>query len=77
MRLMGVVFMVSPYEVGLDKAKLIDEMRQVVLDCLTGDMDWVRSRAYWEARLPTVDPALLVEVLSYVLFVVHKASVKA
>lgn len=74
MRWIEVVFMVSPFEVCLEKSALIDEMRGVVQACVSGEMDWVRSRAYWDARLPTVDPALLAEVLSYVL---HRAAVSA
>jgi len=50
-----------------EKAELIQELTTIVAQQIRGDMDWVRSRAYWEARLPQLDPALLAEALTYAL----------
>ncbi|MCU7097901.1 hypothetical protein [Salmonella enterica] len=49
------------------KAELIKELSTVVRQQIHGEMDWVRARTYWQKRLPTLDPELLAEALSYVL----------
>lgn len=59
------------FENELKKAELIKELREKVEAAINGDMDWVRSRAYWAARLVDIDTALLAEALAYALDRAH------
>jgi outer membrane lipopolysaccharide assembly protein LptE/RlpB len=59
-----------------EKAKLIQELRDRVIQQITGEIDWVHARTYWERRLPEIDPALLAEALSYALCRVKNVSYK-
>lgn len=60
------------FQQAQEKAELIQELTTVVEQQIRGDMDWVRSRAYWEARLSQLDSALLAEALTYAL---HRAAI--
>ncbi|WP_409306142.1 hypothetical protein [Pectobacterium sp. B1J-3] len=54
----------TPYETSKAKAELIDELTKVIKMQIHGSMDWVRSRAYWDSKLPGVDPVILAEALT-------------
>lgn len=48
-------------------AELQHELRRVIADQLTGRMDWVRARTYWQMRLPDVPTDELADALAHVL----------
>jgi hypothetical protein len=48
-------------------AELQQELRRVIADQLTGRMDWVRARTYWQMRLPDVQTDELAEALAHVI----------
>ncbi|PMZ92712.1 MULTISPECIES: hypothetical protein [unclassified Pseudomonas] len=48
-------------------AELQQELRRMVGDQLTGRMDWVRARTYWQIRLPEIPPEELADALTHVL----------
>lgn len=50
------------------KAQIINELTKIVKQQLSGEMDWVRARAYWDSRLPEITPDLLAEALSYAIY---------
>ncbi|QKN82202.1 hypothetical protein [Scandinavium goeteborgense] len=54
-------------EEAKEKAEMISELTKVVGMQLSGEMDFVRSRAYWEFRLPDLPREYLAEALSYAL----------
>ena len=55
------------YQEEKEKAELLQQLRKVVRQQINGEMDWVRARAFWESKLPTIEPTLLAEALSYAL----------
>lgn len=46
------------------KAALLSELTDAIEQQLSGDMDEVRTRAYWDWRLPAVPTEYLAEALS-------------
>lgn len=61
---MGCIMANTLYEESKLKAEIISELRQKVKQQLTGEMDWVRARAYWESRLPGISPDILAGALA-------------
>ena len=57
----------TPFKKAEQRAMLVEELRQKIKSQLDGRMDFVRARAYWSARLPELDTALLAEALAYAL----------
>ena len=55
------------YEENKEKAEFIDQLIQAVDMQITGSMDWVRTRAFWETKLPLANPEYLAEALTYAL----------
>lgn len=52
------------YDQAVEKSKTINELHKAVRQQLSGDMDWVRTRAFWESRLPDLNPEHLAEALT-------------
>ncbi|NBB09551.1 hypothetical protein [Pseudomonas sp. SLFW] len=48
-------------------AELQQELRCVVAEQLTGSMDWVRAKTYWQMRLPHITHDELADALAEVL----------
>ncbi|OQS32813.1 hypothetical protein B0T45_21155 [Chromobacterium haemolyticum] len=57
----------TSHEEAKAKAELIDELTRAVRLQVGGDIDGIRARAYWEARLPEVRLECLAEALTTVL----------
>jgi len=59
----------SDLKAAQTKAEIIEELDHVVVQQVYGDMDWVRSRAYWKYRLPELmeHTEELAEALTYAL----------
>lgn len=57
----------NPYQVNLKKAGQTADLYDAVRKQLNGNMDMVRTRAYWETVLPDVEPAQLAEALTWAL----------
>lgn len=57
----------SDYEKQKEKAELTKELQDAIEAQITGRMDWVRARAYWEARLPQIETSQLAEALALIL----------
>lgn len=50
-----------------EKAALVAEFRHVIKSQGTKSMDFIRARAYWETKLPTVPVEILASALAEAL----------